>query len=54
VEEAPKSFKDQYNDMMSEAQDHLTKILECETLKEHYKIPTRTIDGKTYVYSLLT
>ena len=44
---APKCFQDEYESLMSEADDYLNKILGFETLKENYKIPTKVIDGKT-------
>ncbi|OWF40013.1 ankyrin and armadillo repeat-containing protein-like isoform X3 [Mizuhopecten yessoensis] len=53
IEEAPKSFQDLYQEMMSESEDYLSKILEFETLKEQYKIPTRTINGKLYYVMMM-
>lgn len=46
VENADK-FEAVYDDVMKDANAYLAKILDLEnTMMEHYKVPTTTIDGK--------
>lgn len=47
LEEDEGTYKGSYDNVMKEAYEYLSKILELEnTMLEHYKVPTTVINGK--------